>query len=91
MLNKEQKRQLAAKAHHLKTVVMIGNNGVTENVINEIDVALTAHELIKVKVAGADRDEKTAMINDFCEKTRSELIKTIGHIAIIYRKRPATS
>ncbi|WP_117086172.1 YhbY family RNA-binding protein, partial [Klebsiella pneumoniae] len=58
-LTKKQVQHLKALAHHLNPVVMIGNNGLTEGVLAETEVALTHHELIKVKIAGEDREMKT--------------------------------
>lgn len=87
MLTKDQKRTLAAKAHHLKPVVMVGNKGITENLIQEMHGALEAHELIKVRMPAADREQKQAMIDELAEHTQSEHIKSIGHIAIFHRKK----
>jgi len=67
---------------------MTGANGITDNLINEVNIALTAHELIKVKVSASDRKERAQMTEEICERTQSELINNIGHIAIIYRKNP---
>ena len=63
ILTTKQKQYLKGLAHHLNPVVMLGGNGLTEGVLVEIDNALNHHELIKVKVAGADRDTKQLIIN----------------------------
>ncbi len=84
-LTSKKKRHLRALAHKLKPVVMIGNAGITEGVISEIDGSLSHHELIKVRLGGMERDDKNAAIDEICEKTGSELINTIGHIGIFYR------
>lgn len=85
-----QKRHLRALAHNLKPVVLVGNAGITEGVINEINSSLEHHELIKVRISGVDRDERSASINSICTQTNSELVNSIGHIAILYRpaKKP---
>lgn len=87
MLTKEQKRSLAAKAHSLNPVVITGSKGITENLVQEMHSALEAHELIKVRVNAADRDDRQAMVEELSTLTQSEHIKTIGHVAIFYRKR----
>ncbi len=84
-LTSKQKRHLRALAHKLKPMVMIGNAGITDGVISEIDGSLSHHELIKIRLGGIERDDRNAAINDICEKTGSELINSIGHIGIFYR------
>lgn len=86
----KQKRYLRGLAHKLKPVVMIGNAGVTENIIQEMDSSLSHHELIKVRISGMEREDRVLSTMDLCKKTNSELVTTIGHIAIIYRasKKP---
>lgn len=84
-LSNKQKQYLKGLAHSLKPVVMLGGNGLTENVIAEIDSALSHHELIKVKVPTEDREEKQELISAIVEQTRSEKLQVIGHVLIIYR------
>jgi len=85
-MENKQKAALVAAAHHLKPVVMIGQKGLTTNVIAEADQALTAHELIKVKISADDKEERSAMVAEMCEQLNATVIKLIGNIAIIYRK-----
>lgn len=87
-LTNNQKRQLKGRAHHLKPVVMIGQHGLTENVLNEIEIALEAHELIKIRVSGADRDERKAMQEKISKQSGAELVQSIGHTAVYYRRHP---
>ncbi len=87
-LNTKQKQLLRAEAHHLSPVVMLGQHGLTDAVLAEIEVALTTHELIKVKIAGQDREDKRAIIDRITEATRADLVQTVGHIAILFRPRP---
>jgi RNA-binding protein len=87
-LTQKQKRQLKALAHHLKPVVLVGQHGLTEGVFNELESALDAHELIKVRLSGAERDERRQMQQAICVKTGAYLIQQIGHIAIYYRRNP---
>lgn len=66
---------------------MIGQSGLTATVLAEIELALDAHELIKVKIR-AERDERKMIIEKICSDTGAELIQTIGQIAVIYRLNP---
>lgn len=81
-----QKRFLRSQAHHLKPVVLMGQHGLTENVIAEIGNALDAHELIKVRVAGGDRGARDAAIGQITRETGAELIQSIGHVAVLFRR-----
>ena len=65
---------------------MVGEAGLTENVIAEIDQALAHHELIKVKIRLGDRTERRQAIAAICEKTACEEVQAIGQIAVFYRK-----
>lgn len=85
-LNNKQIRFLRAQAHSLKPVVIIGGNGLTDGVINEINQALDDHELIKVRVNADDREDKAAMIEKISSQTEATPVQTIGHIGIFYRK-----
>jgi len=84
-VNDKQKRYLRGLAHTLKPVVMIGNKGLSETVLNEIENALNHHELIKVRVSGQEKAERTQMLNEISEKTNADLIQVIGHIGGFYR------
>lgn len=72
--------------HHLNPVVSIGNNGLTEQVMKEIELALNAHELIKIKVSGDDRALRIKMLEDICEKSGAAAVHHIGKQLVIYRK-----
>jgi len=84
-LNTKQIAYLRGLAQKLNAVVMIGNNGLTDNVIKEIDVSLTSHELIKVQVAGDDRAARKAIFTEVCEKTNAVGVHQIGKQLIFYR------
>jgi RNA-binding protein len=86
-VNSADKKKLRAEAHTLKPVVMTGQSGLTATVLAEIELALDAHELIKVKIR-AERDERKTIIEKICSDTGAELIQTIGQIAVIYRLNP---
>jgi RNA-binding protein len=82
-LTDKQIRNLRAQAHSLKPVVIVGANGLTDNVLNEIEQAVEHHELIKIRLNVGDKE---AAIAEICQKTRSELVQKIGHIIAVYRK-----
>lgn len=79
---------LRGAAHKLKPVVLLGKAGLTETVLAEINTALNFHELIKVKVAGEDRDERRALIDAMAQQTGALLVQVIGRIAVLYRAAP---
>lgn len=81
----KQISHLRSLGHSLNPVVMIGNNGLTENVLKEIDSSLKAHELIKIQVQG-DRGTREAMLSEICEKTGAVAVHHIGKQLLIYRK-----
>lgn len=78
--------ELKARAHHLNPVVMIGQNGLTDSVIKETDAALTAHELIKVRVLGDDRQERIEICQALCEAVDAQLVQHIGKLLVLWRK-----
>lgn len=88
-LTKKQIQHLKALAHHLNPVVMIGNNGLTEGVLAETEVALTHHELIKVKIAGEDREMKTLIADAIVRETGAYNVQIIGKILVLYRPSEA--
>ena len=71
--------------HNLKPIVTIAENGITEGVQLELERALNDHELIKVKVSCADREQKQTLIKEMVSTCSCELVQTIGKIALIYR------
>ncbi len=85
-LTTKQRQFLKGLAHHLSSVVMLGGNGLTEGVLAEIDNALNHHELIKVKIAGADREVKQLIIDAIVRETNAVNVQTIGHVLVLYRQ-----
>lgn len=88
-LTASDRRELKARAHALKPVVMIGNDGLTPAVVAEIDRALKSHELIKVRVAGDDREARAACLAEICARTGAQSVQHIGKILVIFRLKPA--
>ncbi|MGD9020491.1 MAG: ribosome assembly RNA-binding protein YhbY [Lysobacterales bacterium] len=86
-LKASQKRNLRALAHHLKPLVTVAGNGLTEPVVAEIERALDDHELIKIKLR-AGRDQRKAWAGEIAATCGAELVQTIGQTASFYRRHP---
>lgn len=84
-LSTKQKQHLKGLAHSLKPVVMLGNNGLTEGVLAEIDQALAHHELIKVKIASEDRETKSLIVDAIVRETGACNVQVIGKTLVLYR------
>ena len=84
----KQQQKLKAQAHSLKPVVLVGEKGLTENVILEIDLALASHQLIKVKASRLPKEEKQQIASEITQATKSELVQIIGNIIVLYRRNP---
>ena len=87
-LTPKGKRALRAKAHNLKPVVITGQAGITEEVLTEIDNALSYHELLKVRVNAEDRQARKEMVELICRRLEAELVLILGHVATLYRENP---
>lgn len=85
-LSIQERKRLRQIGHALNPVVMIGGQGLTENVVEETNRALNDHELIKVKIAGEDREARVAVIAEISDVTGAEVVQTIGKIALLYKK-----
>ncbi len=86
-MNSARKKQLKAQAHSLKPVIIVGQSGLTESVLNEIEITLDTHELIKIKIR-AEKLQRNKIRDQIVTDTQSELIQTIGQIIVVYRKNP---
>lgn len=87
-LNGRQKRYLRGLAHHLEPIVQVGKEGVSAAVIAAASQALTDHELIKVRLPQAEREERTEMASSLERETAAALAAVMGRIAILYRRHP---
>lgn len=87
-LTTKQKQQFKAQAQQLKPIIQIGNKGLTEAVNTEIERALHDHELIKIKIAGEDREERLQTSTTICQLHNAELIQNVGRMLVVYRKNP---
>lgn len=86
-LNSKQRKEIKAKAHHLKPVVRVGQKGLSENLLNETSQALDIHELIKVHVSDDDREARTRCMQELASRCQAELVSKIGKTCILYRNR----
>ena len=86
MLTAAERKALKAKAHKLEPVVQIGAKGLTDEVVAEIERALKAHELIKVRAAGLEREKRNAALKAICQRTGAEQVQQVGKVFVIYRK-----
>jgi|TARA_B110000037_G_C17060798_1_gene481799 RNA-binding protein len=90
-LSKVEKKALRKKAHSLKPVVMIGQHGLTDAVLAEVDIALNAHELIKIRIRGADKNKRAEQCAQIEHQLNSEVVHQIGGITVLYRPAPVPS
>lgn len=88
VLTPQQRRELRAKAHHLHPVVSIGQHGLTPQVLHEVDVALKAHELVKVRVFDDDRAAREAMLARIAEALDAAPVQHLGKLVILWRPAP---
>ena len=86
-LDKSLSKTLRGRAHDLQPVVRIGQAGLTDNVLREIERALWDHELIKISMRTGDRADRDAAITQICEETGADRIDRIGNAAVLYRPR----
>ena len=87
MLSAAERKQLKARAHRLEPMVLIGTKGLTDEVLKEVDLALKAHELIKVRAPDLEREAREDALKALCERTGAESLQAIGKVFVIYRKR----
>jgi RNA-binding protein len=87
-LTEPQKKYLRRLGHDRNSVVLVGQNGISPNLVAELDRALHDHELVKVRARVGDRDERDAILAELASSTRSELVQRIGHVALYYRPNP---
>lgn len=86
-LTPAEKKALKAQAHALDPVVLIGDKGLTPSVLKEIDMNLNAHGLIKVRVAGDDREARLEYAQTICTETGAALVQHIGKLLVLFRPK----
>jgi RNA-binding protein len=84
-LTEQQKKFLRGHGHTLKPVVTVGDAGLSESLLAEFDSSIRHHELIKVRVRAADRDQRDAILEQLCTVGSAELIARIGNVALLFR------
>ena len=87
-LSSKRRSELRAEAHRLTPVVIIGDKGLTDEVITEIDRSLKAHELIKVRAATNERDARDIWLETICGKLAAHPVQQIGKVFVLYRENP---
>ena len=87
-LTQEQKKHFKSIGHHLKPVLIVAENGLSEGVLAELERALADHELIKVQLRLTEREARQQAIAELCQAGRAELVQSIGKMALIYRRNP---
>ena len=90
-LTPKHRRELRARAHALKPIVLVGSAGVTDAVVTELDRSLDHHELLKLRFHQGDRDEVSAALKRLCTTLGAAQVQRIGRTATLYRERPADS
>lgn len=84
-LSEKQRKHLRGLAHSREPVVLIGQSGLSEGVTKELDTALAAHELVKVRARVGDREERNAIFEQLTKQTTSTLVQRIGNVGVFYR------
>jgi len=85
-ISKHQLKHLKTLTHNLKPVIMIGQNGITENILKELEIALDFHELVKIKIAGEDKESRAEIINQLINASSAETVQKIGKTLTLYRR-----
>jgi len=85
MLNKDQKKHLRALLHSRNIIIWIGQNGLTENVSNEIETALDHHELIKIRIRTGSSEDRDNILELVSKNTGAECVQKIGSVVSLYR------
>lgn len=88
VLSPQERKILKARAHSLAPAVLVGGQGLTDQVIAEIERALDAHELIKVRAAGLDRAGRESAMRQICDRCGAAPVRRIGKMLVIYRPKP---
>jgi putative YhbY family RNA-binding protein len=90
LLSPAERKLLKSRAHALKPVVAIGNEGLSAAVLKEIETSLRAHDLIKIRVTADEREARQALLGEICKRSGAAPVQHIGKILIVYRKSQET-
>ena len=83
-----QRKALKARAHSLHPILQLGEKGLTDAVLAEIERALGAHELLKIRAAPFNREERDVTLASICERTGAQAVQHIGKMLVVYRQKP---
>lgn len=86
-----QRKNIKARAHPLKPIVMIGTAGLSASVMAEIERALKSHEVIKIRIMNDDREARKAMMEQICVQLKAAAVQQIGKILVVYRPQEDTT
>jgi RNA-binding protein len=87
MLSDAQRKHLRRLGHDRDPIVLVGQGGISPNLVSELDRALHDHELVKVRARVGDRDQRDEILDELARATGAELVQRIGHVALYYRPR----
>jgi len=87
-LTEPQRKYLRRLGHDRDPIVLVGQGGISPNLVAELDRALGDHELVKVRARVGDRGTRDAILTELATSTRSEIVQRIGHVALYYRRNP---
>lgn len=87
-LTPRERARLKARAHALEPLVQVGHAGLSDAVLAEVDRALTAHELIKVRMAVTDRDEREQLGEELCNRADATAVQRLGKVIVLWRPTP---
>lgn len=86
MMDKKQIKYLKSLTHDLDSIIWVGQHGLTDNVLQEINNALDHHELIKIKIRVGDRNLRDFTVNEITRLTSSRIIQKIGNVIVLFRR-----
>jgi len=87
-LTARERSHLKGRGHALEPIVQVGQSGLSDAVMVELERALTSHELIKVKINGTDRDARRAIVGAICARTDAVAVQQVGKVALLWRRAP---
>lgn len=85
MLNSKQRQYLKGQAHSLNPVILVGDAGLSDNLLAELDRTLAHHELIKVRLPAMERNERDSLAEEIVMRSGAEMVQMIGRMLVIYR------
>jgi RNA-binding protein len=87
-LNTAQRTHLRRLGHDLEPIVLVGQNGISPNLVAELERALNDHELVKVRARVGDRELRDGILDGLAKTTGAEIVQRVGHVGLYYRRNP---